>query len=174
MLKQRRFYYWIFFITVLLLYDYSENLSSSLYVFAENGSSNINHAELLINQAFISVLDAEKVGANVTDLLAQLNYALGLLAHAENSYRAGDVNTAEAQVDNIISISQRVTFEAQNAKQVAIVSGQYTFWFTITLTVIGILVLVLVLFLFWRLFKRNYIRELSEAKPELVSYESIK
>lgn len=174
MLKQRRFYFWILFIALLLLAGYSERLSSSLYVFAENNLSNINHAELSINQAFISVLDAEKIGANVTGLLAQLNYALSLLAHAENSYRAGDLNTIEAQVDNIISISQRVTVEAQNTKQDAIVSSQNVFRHNITLTVIGISVFILVLFLFWRLFKRNYIKGLSEAKPELVIYESIK
>ena len=45
-------------------------------------------ANAAVNQAFGFVISAEKAGANVTSLLNQLNSAIGLLAQAENAYRA--------------------------------------------------------------------------------------
>ena len=122
-----------------------------------------------VEQAFNAVLDAEKAGANVTALLAQLNDADGILAEAENSYRTGDSNTAAAQADSVLPIAQEVTVAAQDAKQTALVSGQNAFWYTIAFTVIGAFVFVLALFLVWRRFKRSYINSLSEAKPEVNS-----
>ena len=114
-------------------------------------------------------MDAEKAGANVTDLLAQLNDAEGILAQAENSYRTGDYNAAAAQAGNVLTITQEVTTAAQEAKQTALVSGQNTIWSTIALTVICAIVFVLALFLVSRRFKRRYIKNLSDAKPKVVS-----
>ena len=103
-------------------------------------ASKLQAANTAVNQAFNAVLDAEKAGANVTDLLAQINTAEGILAQAENSYRTGDSNTAATQADSVLPIAQQVTIDAQNAKQNAIVSSQNTFWSTIALTVIGIVI----------------------------------
>ncbi len=141
------------------------------YVFAQTDqtSSKLQAANTAVNQAFNAVLAAEKAGANVTGLLAQLNVAEGDLAQAENSYRTGDSNTAAAQADSVLPIAQQVTTAAQNAKQTAIVSGQNAFWSTIAFTVIGAFVFVLALFLVWRWFKRRYINNLSQAKPEVNS-----
>jgi hypothetical protein len=120
-------------------------------------TSKLQAANTAVNQAFNVVLDAEKAGATVSDLLAQLNYAVGVLAKAENSYRAGDFNKAVVQADSVLPIAQKVTVSAQNAKQTALVSGQNAFWFTIAFTVIGAFVFVWVLFLVWRRFKREVI-----------------
>ena len=133
--------------------------------------SKLQAANQAVNQAFNAVLDAEKAGANVTGLMAQINSAQDILAKAENSYRTGDTNNSVAQADSVLPIAQQVTLDAQNAKQNAIISTQNAFWSTIALTIVGIIVLVLVLFLIWRRFKRNYVERLSEAKPELVSNE---
>ncbi len=135
----------------------------------DQATSKLQAANTAVNQAFNAVLDAEKAGANVADLLAQINVAQGLLAQAENSNRTGDSNKAATQADSVLPIAQQVTNEAQDAQQTAIVSSQNGFWSTIALTVIGVLVFVLVLFLVWRRYKRNYIERLSEAKPEVVN-----
>ena len=131
-------------------------------------SSKLQAANTAINQAFNAVLDAEATGANVTDLMAQINTAQGFLAQADNSYRTGDANAASIQADSLLPVAQKVILEAQNAKQNAIVSSQSVFWSTTALTVFGVFVFVLVLFLVWRCFKSGYIKRLSEAKPEVV------
>jgi hypothetical protein len=141
------------------------------YVFAQTDqtSSNLQAANTAIDGAFNAVLDAEKAGANVTGLLAQLNVAEGDLAQAENSYRTGDSSTAAAQAASVLPIAQEVTTAAQDAKQTALVSGPNTFWLPIAFTEIGAIVFVLALFLVWRRFKRIYISKLHEAKPEVNS-----
>ena len=131
-------------------------------------SSKLQAADTAVNQAFNAVFDAEKSGANVTNLLVQINTAQGILAQAENSYRNGDSNTVSTQADSVLAIAQQITNQAQDAKQNAIVSSQNDFWSTIGLTAIGIFVFVLALFLVWRRFKRNYIESLSKAKPEVI------
>jgi hypothetical protein len=124
-------------------------------------------ANTAVEQAFNAVLDAEKAGANVTGLLVQLNVAAGDLAQAENSYLAGDSNTAVIQADRVLPIAQAVTNSAQEGQQAALVSSRYTFWLTIAFSVIGAFGLVLALFLVWRRFKRGYMEKLPCLKAEV-------
>jgi hypothetical protein len=140
-------------------------------VFAQTNQpeSKLQEANFAIGQAFKAILDAEKAGENVTALMVQLNFAEGILAQAENSYRTGDSDTAAAQADSVLPIAQEITTTAQEAKRTALVSDQNVSWSTITLTVIGAIVFVLVLFLIWSRFKRNYIKSPSEAKTKVVS-----
>jgi CHASE3 domain sensor protein len=158
---------------LLVILILSSTISGSGFTNAQtdDATTRLEAASSAVEQAFNAVLSAEKAGANVTGLLEQLNVATALLAQADNSYRAGDSSTAMTQADNVLPITNQITIDAQNAKQNAIVSSQNAFWSTIALTVIGVFVFVLVLFLVWRKFKRNYIKSLSEAKPELVSDE---
>ncbi len=158
-------------VTIFIFLALGSCLYSEHYVFAQTDqtASKLQVANNAIEQAFNAVLDAEKAGANVTGLLIQLNDAAGILAQAENSYRTGDPNTAVAQVDSVLPIAQEVTTAAQNAKQTALISGQNAFWSTITFTVIGVFVFVLALFLVWRRFKRRYINNVYQAKPEEAS-----
>ncbi|MGA2682200.1 MAG: hypothetical protein ABSF44_10430 [Candidatus Bathyarchaeia archaeon] len=112
-------------------------------------------------------MEAEKAGANVTSLLVQLNVAAGDLAQAENSYQAGDSNTAVVQADSVLPIAQSVTNSAQGAQQDALVSGQRTVWLTIAFSLIGASELVFALFLVWRRFQRRYMEKIPGLKPEV-------
>jgi CHASE3 domain sensor protein len=132
-------------------------------------ATSLQAANDAVNQAFNAVLDAEKSGANVTDLLTQINNAQNILAQSENHYRIGDTNAATAEADSVLPITQQVINSAKDAEQNAIVSSQNAFWITIALTLVGIFLFVLVLFLIWRLVKQHYIKGLSEAKPEVVN-----
>jgi hypothetical protein len=130
--------------------------------------SKLQAANAAIDGAFNAVLGAEKAGANVTDLLAQLNIAGGDLAQAENSYRTGNFSAAAIQADSVLPIAQGITASAQNAKQTALVSAQNSFWFTIAFTGIGASLFVLVLFKVWNRLKRGYKKKLLGLKPEVV------
>src|SRR5665647_283075 len=160
-------------VALLIMLAFSVCFLSVQQAFAQTdqASSKLAAANDAVNQAFNAVLDAETAGANVTELLVQINTAQTILAQAENSYRTGDTNTAATKADSVLPIAQQVTNEAQDAKQTALISSQNAFSSTIILTIVGIFVFVLVLFLVWRRFKQNYIERLSEAKPELVSNE---
>ena len=161
----------LFSVSLFVFLALGSCLYSMHYVFAQTDqtASKLQAANIAVEQAFNGILDAEKAGANVADLLAQLNTASGVLVQAENSYRAGDSNTAAVKADSVLPIAQDVTISAQDAKQTSLVSSQNGFWFTIAFTVIGVFVFVLVLFLVWGWFKRRYIKSLSELKPEVNS-----
>lgn len=127
-------------------------------------------ANTAVNQAYTGVLNAEKAGANVTDLVVRLNDAASVLAKAENNYRAGDTILAESQADNVIRLSQQLMTSAQNVKQTALVSSQNAFWQMIAFTAIGAAIFVLALSLVWRWLKQRYTKNLYQAKPQAVNH----
>jgi hypothetical protein len=152
-------------------FAFSSFFYSNSCVFAQTDQtdSKLQAANTAVDQAFSALLEAEKAGANVTDLQVQLNNAAVILAQAENSYRTGDINAAQAQADSVLPIAQEITTVAQADKQTASVSSQNAFRTTIVFTLVVALVFVLVLILVWRWFKRRYIKSLFEAKPEVIS-----
>jgi hypothetical protein len=145
-------------------------LFASHYVFAQTDqTSKIQEANSAVEQAFNAVLSAEQAGANVTALLKQLNYASSLLAQSENAYRDGVNGTATNDASSVFPITQQIITQAQDAKEAALASEKNAFWSMITTTIIAAAVFVVALFLVWRLLKRNYIKGLSEAKPEVAN-----
>jgi hypothetical protein len=146
------------------------SFSSSHLVTAETNQVDlkIQQSDDTVSQAFTAVLNAERSGANITSLLALLNDANGALAKAENYYRSGSFDMAISEADNAVSIAQQVILQAENT-QPSIVSSESTFWSMLGFAVVAILILVLALLLLWRIFKKRYIRNLSQAKPEVAS-----
>ena len=160
----------LFVATLFIFLSVGSCLFGEHYVFAQTDqtASNLQAANSVLEQAFNTVLDAEKAGANVTSLLTQLSDVADILAKAENSYRTGDFNKAAVQADSVIPIAHEVTISVQDVHKTALVSAQNAFWFTIAFTVIGSFVFVLVLSLVWRRFKRGYLKQLLDLKPEVV------
>lgn len=118
-----------------------------------------------VEGAFQKVSAAEAAGANVANLITQLNSAAGLLAQAENSNQTGDYDTAAAKADAVLPIAQQVTVSAQSAQQAA--SSQNSFLLLIVFTVIVEVVFVAVLFMVWRWLKARHMKDILEAKPEV-------
>jgi len=131
--------------------------------------SSLQAANAAVNQAFNAVSAAEGAGANVTNLMNQLNNAASLLAQAENAYRTGDNSTVFKDASAVVPITEQVTAEAQTAKETALASRKNAFWSTITITIVSAVVFVAALFLVWRLLKRVYFKGLMEAKPEVAN-----
>jgi hypothetical protein len=141
-------------------------------VTAENAESKIQAAKLAIEQAFNTVLDSERAGANVTDLVEQLNGASQNCAEARNEFINGNYLAAETAADNAAFTASQVNTAAQNIKQSALNSIITRNLFTIAITIFIIVALVLALFLLWKRIKKNYLHDLSNAKPEVNSDES--
>jgi predicted PurR-regulated permease PerM len=156
-------------LTVLLALGLCAVFFQPAYAQSDETASKLQAADNAVKQAFNSVLDAEKAGANVTGLLYQLNVATDLLAQAENAYRTGDYNTAAANSGNVNLVTQQVTVAAQTAKETAESSTQNSFWTTVGLSVAGSLVFVLSLFFVWRWVKQRYIGGLDATEPEVVN-----
>ena len=130
--------------------------------------ASIETADLSINQAFISVLAAEKAGGNVTQLLTELNTAGELLAEAENAYRSGNLANVASKAENARQIADQVNSDALTLRDVSLVESQNNFWMTLAFSVVSVVVFGIVLLLVWRRFKRGYIKKLFALKPEVV------
>ena len=155
----------LLFVTIIACFSVPLTVNAQ----TNQANSKLQAANAAVNQAFTFVLAAEKAGANVNGLLNQLNNANRLLAQAENANRTGDTSMAANDANAVLSITRQVTTSAQNAKENALTSAQNAFWSTVTITIMVAVVFVLALFFVWRLVKRNYIQNLSKAKPEVIS-----
>jgi len=132
-------------------------------------SMKIEAADSAVRNAFVAVLDVEKVGGNVSGLMSELDGAGRLLAEANNAYRSGDLSGAEAKAENVRLIAESVRSEALELKSVAESQSQRAFWFTIVFSVAGSAVFVGVLILVWNKFKRGYAKRLMGMKPEVAA-----
>lgn len=135
----------------------------------DDTASKLQTANGAVEQAFNGVLSAESAGANVTDFLIQLNSAANLIDQAQNAYKTGDNNTANTDATDVILIAQEVTTAAQTAKESATVNSQNTFWRMLTYVTIGSFVFIFLMLLVWHWFKRRYISNLSQGKPEVTT-----
>ena len=134
--------------------------------------SKLQAADSAVNQAFNAVLNAEKAGANVTGLDNQLSVAANWLAEAQVAYRAGDFNSTVVKADIAASAAQDVKVLAQSAESAALVNAQNGFWFAIGFSVGGSVVFVLGLFFVWGWLKKNYVKGMLDAKPEVTQCEA--
>ena len=129
----------------------------------------IQNANTAIGQAYGAVLNAEQAGVRTSGLLDQLNIAAGLLAQAENAYRLGDTNAATTAVDQVFPITRQVSSLATSAEYNAENAAQVTFWLSIFVAFVGSFLFISGLFLIWLLFKKRYIKNILDAKPEVVN-----
>ena len=125
-------------------------------------------ANIDLGQAFNAVLDAEKAGANVTELLSKLNTAGDLLAGAQNVLNSGNSVNITSNLENVRLIADQVNVDAVNLRNVSLVNSQNFHWLILTFSVMGAVVFVFFLLVVWRRFKRGSIRKLLETKPEVV------
>jgi hypothetical protein len=143
-------------------------IMSSLYVPLTKASSetaSINAANSSIDQAFSNVIAAEKAGANVTQLLLELNSAGTLLAQAENSYNAGNLANITSSANNAQTIANQVNNDAIRLRNESITFAQNNLLLTLVFSLGGAFVFVVILLLVWRRFKRSYMKKLLELRP---------
>jgi hypothetical protein len=153
-------------VCLLTLLIFGICLSANLAMAQINsGGSKLQAANNAIGQAFNAINSAEEAGANVTDLVIELNGAAGLLASIENSENS---DVVAAQVDSVISVSEDVRIVALEAKQTAIVSSKNTLWSNIILSILSGLVFISALFLMWRLLKKHLNQNFANAKKPVV------
>lgn len=143
-------------------------VSSIPCVFAQTDPTalKLQEAHHAFEQAYAAVLDAESAHANTTSLLNQLNVAAGLLAQAENAYRAGNNNLAISNTDSVIQISEQIFSDAQTLKDSVIIENQNLFLVKIISIVIISVVFILVMFIIWCQFKRRYVHKLLKGNSE--------
>ena len=116
-------------------------------------------AEETVASAYEAVLEAEQAGANVSELLDQLNVAGEYLTEANMLYRVGDFDGAVHSADMARSRAEEVRRSAEELKIDAYESWIASLLIRITSSIVGIIVVILGTFIAWRVFKRHYFRQ---------------
>ncbi len=132
-------------------------------------SLRVDEADDALQKAFTRVLEAENGGANVSDLVAELNDAGGLLAKARVSYLNGNLSEAAGEAELAFSMAKTIEADAASLRGFALADGQGALWQALMFSTVGAAVFLVVSFLVWRWFKRVYARRLLDMRPEVSS-----
>jgi len=127
----------------------------------------ISEAEQSMVQTYEAVLDAEKAGANVSNLLARLNNATGLLSEAHIAFEAHNFEDATRFADLASEVAWKVGSEAERLEVEANdANANRLQWFTIG-SVLGVSIVISASLLGYRYFKRRYYRRLLKTRPRV-------
>jgi len=140
--------------------------NSFCIVGSDDAAARVGEAEVALRRTFSAVLEAESAGANVSELLVELDVAGGNLTAAEMAYARGDFDEASSRAQQCTAVADGVAGEAQSLKNSASTRARNKELQTIGFSMIGGLASVLVVSLIWVLFKRSYLGKLSGMKPE--------
>jgi len=153
-------------LVLLCLFLLMALLTPCLAIDETEASLKISEANSALKSAFKSVWEAERVGANVSDLVFDLKIAENFLAEAEIAYANGDLNGTISKADQCIAIADIVQNDATTLNNLASANLWGMFWLTLTFSSVGIMAFIIFLILIWSRFKRLYLKKMMKMKPE--------
>ncbi len=154
-------------------------LSASIFIskmFASNlvdtATTSIEIADNALVSAYQAILETERAGADVSNLLVQLNDAGDILAKAHIAYTLKDFEDATSFANACYYIIEDVKSQTNELRDMSHKSRIVGFWLTITGSLVGVVAVVFGAFWSWRVFKRRYIRQIPKMKVEVAQSES--
>jgi len=162
-----------FVLMMLLVFASQFYVSVTIAQVSESEASSVlTSAEGIVDSAYQAVLRAEEAGANVSDLLFQLDDAGELLAKAKVAYRLGDFDEVVRSASLCSDIGENVKNEADELRVETYGLRATSFWLTLAGSLVGVVAVGLGSFWGWRFFKKRYYERVLEMKPEIKSNES--
>lgn len=134
--------------------------------------SAVDRAEQAVVEAFMAILEAEEAGADLKDLLNQMNIAVDYLASADMCLRCGDFDGAVGNASFCVEALDGIVDDAEILRDGANREFGKRSWRAICGSILGVALVICASFLGWSLFKRRYFERLLEMKPEVVQGES--
>ena len=148
------------FVMFILLFSWFAHVC-----FADKAEKALIDAENDLASAYVAVAEAEKAGANVSELLVKLRFAGTLLAEAYNTNRTGDYDKAYSFAINCSEGVNGIVDEALSLKlEVGNAYDGRLFMRTAVSSVALSVLFVLSLF-GWRFLKRRYLKRVLRMKP---------
>lgn len=124
-------------------------------------------AENDLVSAYASVAEADRVGADVSELLVKLGLAEVLLAEADNAYRVGDHEKAYSLAMNCSDAVNNVVYDALALKSEAEEAYSQRLLFSAVVSGLGLSVLFVLSLFGWRLLKKRYLKQVLKMRPEV-------
>ena len=138
----------------------------------ESSRSVIELAEDSLKYAYLSVLEAERAGGDVSELVARLNAALEYMSGAERAFGSGEYDSAVILAGRVVEASDVIMDDAVGLRGVAELQGEISFRNRLVLSFGVVCFTVVFGFLGWRRFKGYYVGRMMGLRPEVVVDES--
>jgi hypothetical protein len=151
------------FILAALLFGYFAR--ACFAVSPTDAEQALRNAEENLASAYVYVAEAERAGANISELLTRLVYAGGLLAEAKNSYSTGDYEKAYSLAINCSSAVNNIASDASDLKLKAEEAYGERLMFTAGISSVGLSVLFVLSLFAWRFLRRWYVNRVLKMKP---------
>ena len=90
------------------------------------------------------------------------------MAEAQNAYNTGNTTNVSFIADNVRQIADKVNSDGVNLRNASLIASQNISGLILVFSVVGAVAFGIFLLFVWRRFKRNYIKKLLGAKPEVV------
>jgi hypothetical protein len=130
-------------------------------------SSAIDEAEFNLKLAFAEIAKAENVGADIEEILAQLEVAGDSLSNAYSAFRAGDYEAAisfalecNKSIEAVATEADRLLIQAETMKTDSLVFNM--FWSSVALALLLVFSIV-----GWRMLKKYITKRVLEMRPEV-------
>jgi len=133
--------------------------------------SAMESAEETLASAYLSVLEAERAGGDISELVARLNGALEYLSGAERAFESGEYDEAVLSAGKAVEASDAIGSDAVALNQLAEYQGEIQFRSQLVISFELVYFTVLLGFLGWSLFKDYYLRRMRGLKPEVAADE---
>jgi tetratricopeptide (TPR) repeat protein len=125
-----------------------------------------------IEEAYLAVVEAERAGGNVTELVSSLNDAIALFEMAETRLGSGEYEEAFEYAEEVLQRSNLIKEEAQSLKTMAELRAAIEFRNKLVLGITISFFVIIFGYAGWFYFKRYYVNKIAETKPEVVAPES--
>ena len=134
--------------------------------------SAVEGAEQAVTIAYLAVLEAENVGAGVSELLRRLDSAALYLAFAEMCLRIGDFDGAIGNASLCVEALDEILGDAEAMRDEATKELSDRSLMAISGSIVGVVFVLCVSFFGWRFFKVRYYERVLKMKLEVVEGES--
>lgn len=138
---------------------------------AEDARSAVESAEEALGSAYLSVLEAERAGGDVSGLVASLNDALEERSRAERAFESGEYDAAVLLAGGVAEGSGAVLDDAVRLRGYAELSGKIALRNQMVISFEIIYFTIIFGFLGWSLFRDRYLRRMMGLRPEVVADE---
>jgi hypothetical protein len=133
----------------------------------EVAASTISEAEESMARAYEAVLDAERVGADISGLLVRLNDAAALLSNAHMAFDVEDFEEATRFAESTSEVGYEVVDEAELLEIEANNAQVDKSWLFLVTSALGVSVVLVASLLGYEYFKRRYYQRLSKMRPRV-------
>ena len=161
--KNKRYFVFFFMFSFML---FTPNVSRVLGEL--EAALRVSEAEDSLEAAFLSVLEAERAGGDVTEIVDLLNNALVHYSEAERALEYGEYDTAVQLARKAIEDSNLVLETTMNLILVVGDVKEKAFRNQLFLSFGMVCLIVLFGILGWRQFKLYYVHRVMDFKPEVI------